>query len=375
MSFFRFAIVQAPLFAAAKVSKTIFVAYKLVMFEKIDNSLSSLVVHQVGNKLKEEGLVLSKSESGLDLPTLKIVQDYLASAFLHPEFYRFTHPADLKLNSVYSVLCDIFDSPTSFVAKSAQLAKLLYDVSDHPKVKSGELLVMFLENARAFGQEAPAIAIFKSEKKRPFLFTENQGDIIELFSYKGISPSKVDKAALIFNNDREDGFQVLSVDNINRGEEAKFWFDSFLKLEIRSSEFSKTTELIGLTKSFVDQDLQGSEVLDKYGASEYLERSKGYFEENERLAPDDYTEKVFEDPAVADRFREYVAQREPKSLNFEEEFEVSHEALKKKQSVFKSILKLDKNFHIYIHGKREWIEKGQDDDGRKFYKVYYEEEN
>jgi hypothetical protein len=345
------------------------------MLEKIENSLSKLVVHQVGNKLKEEGLVLSKSESGLDLPTLKIVQDYLSSAFQNPEFYRFTHPADLQLNSVYSLVGDIFNSPSSFVAKSAQLAKMLYDVSDHPKVKSGDLLVVHLENARAFGHEAPAIAIFKSEKKRPFLFTESQGDVIELFSYKGISPSKVDKAALIFNEDKEDGFQVLCVDNINRGEEAKFWFESFLRLELRSSEFSKTSELIGLTKSFVDQDLKGSEVLDKYDAIEYLERSKEFLNENERLAPTEYSENVFEDPAVADRFREYVAEREPKALNFEEEFEVSPEAVKKKQSVFKSILKLDKNFHIYIHGKRDLIEKGEDEDGRKFYKVYYEEES
>lgn len=345
------------------------------MLEKIENSLSKLIVHQVGNKLKEEGLHLSKSESGLDLPTLKIVQSYLSSAFQSPEFYRFTHPADLQMNNVYSLASDIFDSPSGFVAKSAQLAKLLYDVSDHPKVKSGELLLMYLENARAFGVEAPALAIFKSEKKRPFLFTENQGEVIELFSYHGISPAKVDKACLIFNVDREDGFQVLCVDNINRGEEAKFWFDSFLKLELRSSEFSKTAELIGFTKSFVDQDLQGSEELGKFNSIEYLERSKEYLNENENLAPEKYSETVFEDPAVADRFREYVASREPKALNFEEEFTVSPEALKKKQSVFKSILKLDKNFHIYIHGKREWIEKGIDEDGRKFYKVYYEEEN
>ncbi|MFM7764289.1 MAG: hypothetical protein ACKO6I_01410, partial [Sphingomonadales bacterium] len=38
------------------------------------------------------------------------------------------------------------------------------------------------------------------------------------------------------------------------------------------------------------------------------------------------------------------------------------------------ILKLDKNFHTYIHGNREMIEKGTDPDGRKFYKIYFENE-
>ncbi len=42
---------------------------------------------------------------------------------------------------------------------------------------------------------------------------------------------------------------------------------------------------------------------------------------------------------------------------------------------FKSVLKLDKNFHIYIHGDKELIEKGYDDAvGKKFYKIYYDEE-
>ena len=46
----------------------------------------------------------------------------------------------------------------------------------------------------------------------------------------------------------------------------------------------------------------------------------------------------------------------------------------KQEKSFKSVLKLDKNFHIYIHGDRQLIEKGTDADGRKFYKVYYDKE-
>jgi hypothetical protein len=43
--------------------------------------------------------------------------------------------------------------------------------------------------------------------------------------------------------------------------------------------------------------------------------------------------------------------------------------------VFKSILKLDKNFHIYIHGRQDLIERGFDEaKGKHFYKVYFEQE-
>ena len=39
------------------------------------------------------------------------------------------------------------------------------------------------------------------------------------------------------------------------------------------------------------------------------------------------------------------------------------------------VIKLDKNFHLYVHGSRELIEQGIDEEGRKFYKIYYTEES
>ena len=48
--------------------------------------------------------------------------------------------------------------------------------------------------------------------------------------------------------------------------------------------------------------------------------------------------------------------------------------VKKQKKKFKSIIKLDKNFHIYIQGSNVTMEKGVDKDGRKFYKFYYQDE-
>ena len=62
-------------------------------------------------------------------------------------------------------------------------------------------------------------------------------------------------------------------------------------------------------------------------------------------------------------------------MELADSFEISAQAVKKQARVFKNVLKLDKNFHIYIHGNREMIEQGVDENGRKYYKIYYEEEN
>ncbi|MBK6883306.1 MAG: hypothetical protein IPH05_10250 [Flavobacteriales bacterium] len=55
-------------------------------------------------------------------------------------------------------------------------------------------------------------------------------------------------------------------------------------------------------------------------------------------------------------------------------FEISSQAVKRQARIFKSVIKLDKNFHIYIHGDRNRIEQGVDDRGRKFYRIFYDEE-
>ena len=56
-------------------------------------------------------------------------------------------------------------------------------------------------------------------------------------------------------------------------------------------------------------------------------------------------------------------------------FEISDYAVKKQSRVFKSIIKLDKNFHIYVHGDKNKIEKGTDHEGRKYYILYYDDES
>ena len=55
-------------------------------------------------------------------------------------------------------------------------------------------------------------------------------------------------------------------------------------------------------------------------------------------------------------------------------FEITSQAVKRQARIFKSVIKLDKNFHIYIHGDRNRIEQGVDDRGRKFYRIFYDEE-
>ena len=61
--------------------------------------------------------------------------------------------------------------------------------------------------------------------------------------------------------------------------------------------------------------------------------------------------------------------------NLKDSFTISTDAAKQAKKVFKSVIKLDKNFHLYIHGGRDRVEKGYDDDrGLNYYKLYFDAE-
>ena len=75
-------------------------------------------------------------------------------------------------------------------------------------------------------------------------------------------------------------------------------------------------------------------------------------------------------------FKDYKSNFEDEfETPFQSNFDIAAPAVKKMASSYKSVLKLDKNFHIYVHGKRELLEKGYDEDkGMNYYKLYFENE-
>jgi hypothetical protein len=102
-----------------------------------------------------------------------------------------------------------------------------------------------------------------------------------------------------------------------------------------------------------------------------------YFKTKEQFNIQEFASEVIHHPEVVDTFMEYKQKFEA-SRNFEiqDEFDIHLSAVKKQQKSFKSILKLDKNFHVYIHGRRDLMEKGYDEmTGKKYYKIYFDEEH
>ena len=82
------------------------------------------------------------------------------------------------------------------------------------------------------------------------------------------------------------------------------------------------------------------------------------------------------DSAIAKDFKVFRDNyQKENNLAIKDEFNISSQIVKKRGVKFKQLIKLDKNFEIQIHANSELIEKGVEMDGRKYYKIYYNEEN
>jgi hypothetical protein len=109
--------------------------------------------------------------------------------------------------------------------------------------------------------------------------------------------------------------------------------------------------------------------------STLLNKSLQFFKEKDRFNLNEFVNEVMEQPEVIESFNQYKsAYQQEYDIDIVDDFSISDSAVKKQARVFKSVIKLDKNFHIYVHGDRNLIERGTDENGT-FYKIYYKEEN
>ncbi|HPT71867.1 MAG TPA: nucleoid-associated protein [Candidatus Cloacimonadota bacterium] len=338
--------------------------------------LQQLITHHVGNKLRDEKFSLSTEVTTIEDDT----KDFLLKYFLLPikaeEFYAFTHPVKLELNDIYSVAESIFSNPSEFIPSSKGIAELLYEQSMHPKIKEGELNIAYFSNVVLDGEIIEAIGVFKSETGVPFLKMKNQKSKFLINHDYGFEIKGMDKGCIIFNTDKKNGYKILIIDNANKSIEAQYWKDDFLKVRPVRNEFHQTTQFLGIAKTFVTKQLSDEFPVSKADKIDLLNRSVEYFKTHESFEKDEFEKNVFQNNGIIQSFRNFdTTYREDNNIELTDRFDISPQAVKKQSRIFKSVLKLDKNFHIYIHGNRDLIEQGVDKDGRKFYKIYFENES
>jgi len=360
-------------------SKKVSLQKKTIMFDFSQSGFSNLAVHFIGNKSNGESLKCSNKLLDLDD---ELLNDLLKRFFLQPFkeqlFYSFNHPSDINYNEVYTCCSKIFENPDLLLEYSVQFAQRLFNCSDHPQIKSGELYVVYFTDCIVEEELTDAIGIFKSETRDTYLKVYPQNQDFNISYDNGININRLDKGCLIFNTEAEHGFKVSIIDRINKGEEARFWKDQFLCLRQREDDFYLTRNMLQMCNNFVKEVLVEENNVEKPEQIKVKSKAVEYFQDNERFEARKFAKEVFEEPGVIDAFQEYAAQKvaQQQDLVFSESFDISPKAVKSAKKDFKSVIKLDKNFHIYVHGNPNLMEKGiEEDSNKKYYKLYFEEES
>jgi hypothetical protein len=108
-----------------------------------------------------------------------------------------------------------------------------------------------------------------------------------------------------------------------------------------------------------------------------LNKSAKFLKEQDEFDIESFTNEIFKQPEIKDTFNQFKDEyQEEMDFELNQSFKIADEAVKRQSRFFKSVIKLDKNFHIYIHGNKERVLKGYDEKrGMHFYQLFFESEN
>lgn len=339
--------------------------------------LENIIVHNVGNKSKEEGVKVSNRVLLLEEAVQQVLMQYFLSPFKAEVFYNFSHGGGVEMNEVYQCAKKIFEEPGSFQETSIQLANRLYEKSNHAKIKSGEFYIVHFRDCFVDDEVVDAIGLFKSENKDTYLRVFEKGESFGIDCDTGININKLDKGCIVFNTEKENGYLTTIVDTTNKNSEAAYWKDEFLKVSARKDDFFYTQNMMEVCKDFVDVVAMDEEKpLAKKDQLLMKNRAVEYFADREVFDAQEFQEEVIQDPGLMETFKEHKTNfEEMHAIEPSDQFAISKPAFKEKKKIMKSVIKLDKAFHVYVHGAEDKIEKGYDEErGMNFYKLFFNEE-
>lgn len=328
------------------------------------NKIEAATIQIVGNKTRGEGL-----SSAYTLADVSDCNDFLVQliekSFPMDDLKCFTYIESLELNPVYQFVSKIFDDREAFLKHSVNIATFLYDQSVHPNIRSGELYVLLME-CEYKRNTVEAIAILKSEKKDPFLATDNDGRDITVRTIYGTGLKGLDKGCLILNTDRENGYLVGTIDNTNNGSDAQYWTESFLHVTNCEDDYHQTVRLMDMCKGFVKQqsELEGA-IMAKKAAD--------IFASGETLPVESLADMICQDEKQKEEFAAFRQSFEEEHGCFSEEVNVVKKAAIRKPVTKLTTLKLGSDFEVKVLNPSAKIEGGIDPgSGKNYYKLFYE---
>lgn len=337
--------------------------------------IESLSLHRVGNKNKNEGIFLSESPIALNDETTGVLKEYFFKPFREKEenYYKFTNEVDVEYNEIYKIVSEIFNDPGSIHANSKKIATHLFEQSNHPHIKSGEVYVVHFRDVLLDNIKVDAIGIFKSELKHDFLQFQEKGNNLDIVIQQGININKLDKGCLILNSHKEEGYKILSVDS-NRYD-TKYWLENFLDIDYLADENFYTKNYLKFCQNFAKDVVLPAE--DKQQEVLFMNRAVNHFAKNDKFEETSFLNEVMENPEFIPEFKHYKVEKGPKySVEDVSNFDIANKAVSDARKKIKNVINLDTNIQIkmdFINAEsaEKFVEKGWDEERQMYYYLVY----
>ena len=306
---------------------------------------------------------------------MPLLKEYFLKAFRDKEenYFQFAHDVDLEYNDMFKMASEIFENPSKTHDISKKITKHLFEQSNHPHIKNGEVYVTHLTNISIDNNVVDAIGIFKSELKADFLQFEEKGNSLDMILQQGINLNKLDKGCLIFNYKKEEGYKILTVDS-NRYD-AKYWLEHFLSVDAFQDENFKTKKYLKFCQDFAKEVVFPAE--DKKQEVMFMNRAVNHFAKNDQFEESNFLNEVIDNPDLISEFKSYkVDKGEKYSIEDLTSFPIANAAVSDARRTMKNVINLDTNIQIKLdfinpESAEKYVEKGWDEEKQMYYYLVY----
>ncbi|MFM7018096.1 nucleoid-associated protein [Flavobacterium sp.] len=345
------------------------------MINLFNTHIETLSIHKVGNKSRNESVFLSENPYSLNDEIVPILKEYFFKSFREKEenYYQFAHEVDLEYNEMFKLASEIFTNPSSVHEVSKKITQHLFEQSNHPHIKNGEVYVTYLTNVSIDNNVVDAIGVFKSELRTDFLQFEEKESHLEMILQEGINLNKLDKGCLIFNHKKEEGYKILTVDS-NRYD-ARYWLEHFLSVDAFQDENFMTKKYLKFCQEFAKEIVFPAE--DKKQEVMFMNRAVNHFAKNDNFEETAFLNDVMENPDLIPEFKSYKADRGEKySIEDVTTFPIANAAVTDARKSIKNVINLDTNIQIKLdfinpESVEKFVEKGWDEEKQMYYYLVY----
>jgi hypothetical protein len=345
------------------------------MINLFNTHIENLSIHRVGNKSRNEALFLSEQPYGLNDEIMPLLKEYFFKPFRDKEenYFQFAHEVDLEYNDMYNFATEVFNNPSEIHNISKKITKHLFEQSNHPHIKNGEVYVTYFTNVSIDNNIVDAIGVFKSEIKTDFLQFEERESNLEMILQQGINLNKLDKGCIIFNHKKEEGYKILTVDS-NRYD-ARYWLEHFLSVDAFQDENFMTKKYLKFCQDFAKEVVLPAE--DKQQEVLFMNRAINHFAKNDSFEETNFLNEVMENPEFIPEFKNYkVDKGEKYSIEDVTNFPIANNAVTDIRKKIKNTIVLDTNVQIKLDfvnsdSAEKFVEKGWDEEKQMYYYLVY----